>query len=157
MYFESLSPDDTEHLGYFLGSISKKGYLICLVGDLGVGKTEFVKGFAKGLGVEEYVTSPTFIIVNEYKGRLPLYHFDVYRINNTDEMYEIGYEEYFYGDGVCIIEWGDMIESLLPQERITVTISKDITQGVDYRNIDIIPSGDKYNSIIPEMLEKCDF
>lgn len=157
MLFGSASPEDTEDIGAFLGSVVKKGTVICLIGDLGVGKTEFTKGLAKGLEVSDYVTSPTFIIVNEYKGRLPLYHFDVYRINNVDEMFEIGYEEYVYGDGVTVIEWADSIEEIIPDENITVTISKDMEMGVDYRNIKIEAKGEKYDGILREMIEKCEF
>ena len=157
MLFGSASPEDTEDLGAFLGSVVKKGTVICLIGDLGVGKTEFTKGLAKGLEVSDYVTSPTFIIVNEYKGRLPLYHFDVYRINNIDEMFEIGYEEYVYGDGVSVIEWADSIKEIIPDENITVTISKDMEMGVDYRNIKIEAKGEKYDDILREMIEKCEF
>jgi tRNA threonylcarbamoyladenosine biosynthesis protein TsaE len=157
MLFGSASPEDTEDLGEFLGSVVKKGTVICLIGDLGVGKTEFTKGLAKGLEVSDYVTSPTFIIVNEYEGRLPLYHFDVYRINNIDEMFEIGYEEYVYGDGVSVIEWADSIKEIIPDENITVTISKDMEMGVDYRNIKIEAKGEKYDDILREMIEKCEF
>jgi tRNA threonylcarbamoyladenosine biosynthesis protein TsaE len=157
MIFESSSPLDTENLGRCLGRIAREGFLICLTGELGVGKTEFVKGLAQGLEVEDYITSPTFIIVNEYSGRLPLYHFDVYRINNAEEMYDIGYEEYFYGRGVSVIEWADLIEEIIPSENIRVKISKDLEQGVDYRNIEIEASGEKYEGLIREMIEKCEF
>lgn len=157
MLYTSSSPEDTGKIGQCLGNVAKKGYIICLVGDLGVGKTEFVKGLAKGLEVEDYITSPTFTIVNEYKGRLPLYHFDVYRIDHVDEMYEIGYEEYFYGEGVTVIEWADLISEIIPEENITVTITKDLEMGEDYRNIKIETSGEMYNSLVREMIEKCEF
>lgn len=157
MIFESSSPEDTELLGQCLGSIGKKGYIISLTGDLGVGKTEFVKGFAKGLGVSDYVTSPTFTIVNEYQGRLPLYHFDVYRINDIDEMYEIGYEEYFFGDGVTVIEWAELIKDIIPEENIWVHISKDLEMGMDYRSINIETHGEIYEGLLREMIEKCEF
>jgi ATPase, YjeE family len=135
----------------------KKGYIICLLGDLGVGKTEFTKGFARGVGVKDYVTSPTFTIVNEYEGRIPVYHFDVYRINDVDEMYEIGYEEYFYGQGVSIIEWADLIKEIIPEENIRVTISKDLEEGMDFRNINIETNGELYKDVFREMIEKCEF
>lgn len=157
MLFESSSPEDTEILGECLGRIAKKGYVVSLTGELGVGKTEFVKGFAKGAGVDDYVTSPTFTIVNEYQGRLPVYHFDVYRINDVDEMYEIGYEEYFFGDGISIVEWADIIADIMPDECIKVHISKDLDMGVDYRNITIETWGELYNGLLREMIENCEF
>ncbi len=113
----------------------KSGDVLCMRGDLGVGKTAFTQGIAKGLGIDEPITSPTFTIVNEYYGRLPLYHFDVYRISDPDEMYEVGYEEYVYGDGVCVIEWPQLIEDILPKKRYEVTILKDMSMGDDYRKI----------------------
>ncbi|CDF57507.1 tRNA (adenosine(37)-N6)-threonylcarbamoyltransferase complex ATPase subunit type 1 TsaE [Thermobrachium celere] len=118
------SERETFELGYKIGSILKKGDVISLNGDLGAGKTHLTKGIAAGLGVEDYITSPTFTIVNEYMGRLPLYHFDVYRIDDIYEMYEIGFEEYLYGDGVCVVEWGDMVEELLPKDKIYIYIKK---------------------------------
>ena len=157
MLFTSCSPDDTEKLGCCLGNIIKAGSVICLTGDLGVGKTEFVKGFAKGVGVGDYVTSPTFTIINEYSGRMPVYHFDVYRINSVDEMYETGYEEYFFGEGVSIIEWADLIAEIIPEENITVHISKDLSEGLNFRSIDMKTSGEKYDSLVRDMIEKCDF
>lgn len=157
MLFTSCSPEDTEELGFYLGNIIKVGSIICLTGDLGVGKTEFVKGFAKGVGVDDYVTSPTFTIINEYNGRMPVYHFDVYRINSVEEMYETGYEEYFFGEGVSIIEWADLIQEIIPEENITVHISKDLSEGLNFRSISIKTSGEIYDSLIRDMLEKCDF
>ncbi|GFR36199.1 tRNA (adenosine(37)-N6)-threonylcarbamoyltransferase complex ATPase subunit type 1 TsaE [Thermobrachium celere] len=118
------SERETFELGYKIGNILKKGDVISLNGDLGAGKTHLTKGIAAGLGVEDYITSPTFTIVNEYMGRLPLYHFDVYRIDDIYEMYEIGFEEYLYGDGVCVVEWGDMVEELLPKNKIYIYIKK---------------------------------
>jgi len=157
MLFESSSPEDTEKLGECIGNVAKKGYIICLTGELGVGKTEFVKGFAKGAGVEDYVTSPTFTIINEYQGKIPVYHFDVYRINSVDEMNEIGCDEYFFGEGVSIIEWADLIEDIIPEECIKVNISKDIEMGVDFRNISIETMGKMYDHVLWEMIEKCEF
>ncbi|KPU43623.1 tRNA threonylcarbamoyladenosine biosynthesis protein TsaE [Oxobacter pfennigii] len=157
MLFESYSPNDTEKVGEYLGSIANKGYVICLTGDLGAGKTKFVKGLAKGLNIDDYITSPTFTIVNEYNGRLPLYHFDVYRINDTDEMHEIGFDEYIYGQGVSVIEWANIIEEILPKENIWVDISKDMEVGEDYRKIQIKVNGEKYQGLIWEMIEKCEF
>lgn len=108
-----------------------------MYGDLGAGKTAFVQGLAKGLGIQEPITSPTFTIVNEYSGRLMLYHFDVYRIADSDEMFEIGYDEYIDGDGVCVIEWPQLISDILPKQRYEITISKDYNESEDYRKIKI--------------------
>jgi tRNA threonylcarbamoyladenosine biosynthesis protein TsaE len=102
-----------------------------------VGKTVFTKGFALGLGIDEHITSPTFTIVNEYKGKFPFYHFDVYRIGDPDEMYDIGYEEYFFGDGVCLVEWAELIEELIPETAIHITIEKNLEKGIDYRKITV--------------------
>lgn len=137
MIFESNSAEDTFAFGQKLGREAVPGEIICLDGDLGVGKTVFTQGFAAGLGIDDYVNSPTFNIVKEYEGgRLPLYHFDVYRIGDPSEMEEIGYEDYFYGQGVSIIEWPGQIEELLPKETRWVRIRKDLTKGFDYRRIE---------------------
>ncbi len=138
MIYESLSEKDTFDLGKKLGENAKPGQIVCIDGDLGVGKTVFTKGFAEGLGVKDDVVSPTFTIIQEYTdGRLPMYHFDVYRIGHPDEMYDIGYEEYFYGDGVCLIEWSKRIEELLPEVSIHINIEKDLEKGFDYRKITV--------------------
>ena len=143
MEYTSNSPQETFTLGKRLGEQAKPGEVYCLDGDLGVGKTIFTQGFAAGLGIDEPVNSPTFTIVQEYhEGRLPLYHFDVYRIADVSEMDEIGYEEYFFSDGVCLIEWGTLIEELLPDSTITITIEKDLQKGFDYRKI-TISNGEK--------------
>ena len=135
---ESNKEQDTYDLGYELGQHAKPGQVFTLVGDLGVGKTIFSQGFAKGLGVDDIVNSPTFTIVKEYdNGRLPLYHFDVYRIGDVDEMEEIGYNEMVYGDGVCLIEWANLIEEILPDHYQKITIEKDLEKGTDYRKITI--------------------
>ena len=116
---------DTEKLGENIGQKVQPGTVIALIGDLGTGKTTLTKSIARGLGVTETVTSPTFNIIREYKsGKLPLYHFDVYRIGDPDEMFELGYEEYFYGDGVCVVEWADIIEELLPEDAVVITIDR---------------------------------
>ena len=136
MIIDSYSTQDTYQFGFRLGSDAKKGDIYCLSGDLGVGKTVFTQGFAKGLGIEEAVNSPTFTIIQEYEGgKLPFYHFDVYRIADIEEMEEIGYEDYFYGNGVCLIEWAELIEELLPKERTVISISKKLEKGFDYREI----------------------
>ncbi|MBR4015553.1 MAG: tRNA (adenosine(37)-N6)-threonylcarbamoyltransferase complex ATPase subunit type 1 TsaE [Anaerotignum sp.] len=132
---ESFAPNETEAFGEKLGQAAQPGQIYCLSGDLGVGKTVFTKGFAKGLGVTEVVTSPTFTILNEYPGRLPLYHFDVYRISDEEEMDDTGYEDYFYGQGVCLVEWAELIENLIPQNAIWITVEKDYTKSEDYRRI----------------------
>lgn len=111
------SEEETTKFGFELGSSLQKGDIVALIGDLGTGKTALTKAIAWGMGITETITSPTFTIVQEYmSGRLPLYHFDVYRISDPEEMYELGYEEYFFGEGVCVIEWADLIEELLPEE-----------------------------------------
>ena len=135
---ESRSEGETLALGRKLGEQARPGQIYTLDGDLGVGKTVFTKGLAEGLGIREPVSSPTFTIVQEYpEGRLPLYHFDVYRIGDPEEMDEIGYEDYFFGQGVCLIEWAEKIRELLPEGVIRVTIEKDLEQGFDYRKITI--------------------
>lgn len=138
MIYETMSPKETFELGKKIGLGAKAGEIICLDGDLGVGKTVFTQGFAKGLGIDEAVNSPTFTIIQEYdEGRLPLYHFDVYRIGDPEEMYEIGYEDYFYGQGVCLIEWAKLIEELIPDEAKIVLIEKNLENGLDYRKITV--------------------
>lgn len=133
---DSFSWEDTFKLGEELGKAVNKGTVLCLNGDLGVGKTVFTQGFAKGLGIDEPINSPTFTIVQEYHtGRLPLYHFDVYRIGDVSEMDDIGYEDYFFGDGVCLIEWASLIDEIIPQDAVSVTIEKELEKGFDYRRI----------------------
>jgi len=133
--YETNSPDETYEIGKQMAQKAEAGTVFCLDGDLGVGKTVFTQGFAAGLGIEEPVNSPTFTIVQVYtQGRLPFYHFDVYRI---DEMYEIGCEEYFYGEGVCFIEWAQLIQEMIPENAVTITIEKDLEKGFDYRKITI--------------------
>lgn len=139
MIKESFTTKDTFLLGKHLGEQAKPHDVICLMGDLGVGKTVFTQGFAQGLEIEEPISSPTFTIVQIYEdGRIPFYHFDVYRIGDIEEMDEIGYEDYVYGEGVCLIEWANLIEDILPDHYKTITIEKDITKGFDYRKITIV-------------------
>ena len=138
MVIETFSPEETEELGIHFGKEAKPGTVCTLIGDLGVGKTVFTQGFAAGLGIQEPVNSPTFTIVQEYDdGRLPLYHFDVYRLGDVDEMDEIGYEDYFYGEGICLIEWSERIREILPEHPIQITIEKDLEKGFDYRKISV--------------------
>lgn len=133
---ETFSPEETRALGRRIGQQAKPGDLYTLNGDLGVGKTVFTQGIAQGLGITEPVNSPTFTIVQVYEeGRMPFYHFDVYRIADLSEMDEIGYEDYFYGDGLCMIEWANLIGELLPEKRCDITIEKDLEKGFDYRRI----------------------
>ena len=138
MITETRSSKETYELGYNMGKNARAGDVYCLDGDLGVGKTVFTQGFAKGLGINEPINSPTFTIVQEYHdGRLPLYHFDVYRIGDITEMDEIGYEEYFYSEGVCLIEWGNLISEIMPENATYIKISKDLSKGFDYRKIEV--------------------
>ena len=138
MIIDSYKEEDTFSFGEELGKKAVPGEIYALCGDLGVGKTVFTKGLAKGLGITESVCSPTFTIVQIYEdGRLPLYHFDVYRIGDIEEMDEIGYEDYFYGEGLCMIEWANLVEEILPDKRYDVTIEKDLEKGFDYRKITI--------------------
>ena len=138
MKIETFSAEETYALGKKLGSEAKPGDVLTLIGDLGVGKTVFTQGFADGLGITEPISSPTFTIVQVYEeGRLPFYHFDVYRIGDIEEMEEIGYDDYFFGNGVCMIEWAELIEELIPENSIHVTIEKDLEKGFDYRRITI--------------------
>ena len=138
MVKETFSERETWELGEEMGRAALKGQVYSLTGDLGVGKTVFTKGLAAGLGITEPVVSPTFTIVQIYEeGRLPFYHFDVYRISDISEMDEIGYEDYIYGDGVSLIEWADLTPEILPEQYMEVRIEKDLEQGFDYRRISI--------------------
>ena len=137
MKYISNSYEETQKIAADFAKTLKEGDVLCMYGDLGVGKTAFVQGLAKGLVIDEPITSPTFTIVNEYSGTLPLYHFDVYRIADSDEMYEIGYEEYVYGDGVSVIEWPQLIDDILPEKRYDIEIAKDYDKGENYRTIEI--------------------
>lgn len=143
------SVEETSKIGEKLGRLLDKGNIVCLSGDLGAGKTAFTKGIARGMDVQDYVTSPTYTIINEYEGRLPLYHFDVYRLNDVEEMYELGYEEYFFGDGAVVIEWADIVRDIIPVERLWITILN--TKGDDSREIIIEPTGEAYDNIVKGM------
>ena len=138
MIYQSNSEQETFEIGKMLGEKAEMGMIFALEGDLGVGKTAFSKGFAEGLGITEVVNSPTFTIVQIYdEGRLPFYHFDVYRIGDVEEMDEIGYEDYIYGEGVSLIEWANLIEEILPEHYTEIRIEKDLEKGFDYRRITI--------------------
>ena len=138
MSIETNSAEETFALGKALGEKASPGQIYTLDGDLGTGKTVFTQGVAAGLGITEAISSPTFTIIQEYDtGRLPLYHFDVYRIGDIEEMEEIGYDDYFFGEGICLIEWADLIREILPEHVIRITIEKDLEKGFDYRKITI--------------------
>ena len=138
MKIETFSAEETYKIGEQMGREAKAGDVLCLLGDLGVGKTVFTQGFAAGLGITEPVSSPTFTIVQVYdEGRLPFYHFDVYRIGDVEEMDEIGYEDYVYGEGVSLIEWANLIEEILPEHFTEIKIEKNLEKGFDYRRISI--------------------
>ena len=138
MIIETNSPEETFALGEKIGTEAQPGQLDTLIGDLGVGKTVLTQGIAKGLGIEEPICSPTFTIVQVYEeGRMPFYHFDVYRIGDIEEMDEIGYEDYFYGQGLTMVEWANLIEEILPDSYKQITIEKDPEKGFDYRKITI--------------------
>lgn len=138
MLKESFKTEDTYLIGKELGEKTKPGQVFALLGDLGVGKTVFTQGFAKGIGIDEPISSPTFTILQEYEtGRIPFYHFDVYRIGDIEEMEEIGFDDYIYGNGVCLIEWANLIEELLPQQICVIKIEKELNKGFDYRKITI--------------------
>ena len=138
MVIETWSPKETYALGEKIGREALPGQVYTLNGDLGVGKTVFTQGVAAGLGIQEPVNSPTFTIVQEYEeGRMPFYHFDVYRIGDVEEMEEIGYQDYFYGEGLCMIEWAQLIEEIIPENARHITIEKDLDKGFDYRRITI--------------------
>ena len=143
MIIETNTPKETFDFGKSLGESAKAGTVYTLIGDLGVGKTVLTQGLAKGLEIEEPISSPTFTIVQVYEeGRLPLYHFDVYRIGDVEEMEEIGYEDYFYGEGVSLIEWANLIEEILPEQYTEIKIEKDLEKGFDYRKITVTSIGE---------------
>ncbi len=136
--FETYSAEETFALGKKIGERAEPGQVYSLIGDLGVGKTVFTQGVAAGLGIQEPVNSPTFTILQIYEaGRIPFYHFDVYRIGDVEEMEEIGYEDCFYGEGVCLIEWANLIEEILPENYIRIEIAKDLSSGFNYRTVRI--------------------
>lgn len=137
--------EELDSLGVQLGKLCSANDIICLIGDLGTGKTHLTKGIAKGLEIEDHITSPTFTIVNEYDGRLKLYHFDVYRVNDPDEIAAIGFDEYIFGDGISIIEWANYIEELIPEESLTINIEKLPHMGETYRKITITYTDSRYD------------
>lgn len=148
---ETSSPEETGILGEKLGSILRAGDMVCLYGGLGAGKTCFAQGIARGLGIEGTVTSPTFTLINEYYGRLPFYHMDVYRLDSVMEMDDLGYEEYFYSGGVILIEWAEKINELLPEERLDITINR-CPEEEGCRQITISLRGERYRLLIEELM-----
>ena len=154
MIIETYSEKDTFQLGEKLSGAARPGQVFSLIGDLGTGKTVFTKGMAAGLGITEPVSSPTFTIVQIYEeGRLPFYHFDVYRIGDIEEMDEIGYEDYFDGDGICLVEWANLIEELMPADTVEIRIEKDLEKGFDYRKITIENSSREMEHFIRTEME----
>ena len=143
--------EETQKFGEKLGSILKEGDILCLNGDLGAGKTTLTKSIGSGLGVDEYITSPTFALINEYRGRIPVYHIDVYRLENVEEIDDLGFDEYIYGSGVTIIEWAERIKSFLPEDRIIL----DIRRGHDEnaRRISLSGDGERYRTVLRRMKE----
>ena len=148
MIFSVNSVEQTTQIGVAIGKLLNPGDIICLTGDLGTGKTHITKGIAEGLGIDEYITSPTFTIVNEYdSGRLKLNHFDVYRVSDPDEIYAIGFDDYIFSEAVSIIEWANYIEDILPKDFLHIYIEKDLDNGENFRNIKITPYGERYDYI----------
>lgn len=149
---KTTSPEETKLLGEKLAGLLEPGDIICLNGDLGAGKTAFSQGVAKGLGIEGPITSPTFTLINEYAGRLPLYHFDVYRLGGPEEMDDLGYEEYFYGQGVCLIEWAQLVEEVLPKERLELVLTRE-GDCEETRTIYFSPQGQRYRQLVEELMK----
>lgn len=148
MKFEFNSVEETTKLGIQLGKLLNPGDIVCLTGDLGTGKTHITKGIARGLDIDDNITSPTFTIVNEYdSGRLKLNHFDVYRVSDPDEIYAIGFDDYIFSDAVSIIEWANYIEEILPKDLLHIYIETNLSKGESYRKITLTPYGERYNYI----------
>ncbi len=151
LVLKSKSERETYEIGYQIGTLLDRGDIVCLTGDLGAGKTVLAKGIARGLGVKEDVTSPTFTLIHEYMGRIPLYHFDVYRIGSIEEMEDLGYEEYFYGSGACIVEWASRIRELIPEDHLWIEIR---TKGEHEREIRLGGTADRFLQAMKEWKRK---
>lgn len=149
MIIELKNIEQTELFGQNLGGLLQKGDVICLNGDLGAGKTTLSKAIGMGLKVEDYITSPTFAIMNQYNGSLPMYHFDVYRLDGWHQLEDIGAEDYFYGDGVCLIEWAETIEEYLPKDRLEITITFGMSEGA--RVLELKAFGDRFKRLMEEL------
>lgn len=149
MIIELKNIEKTELFGRKLGSLLQRGDVICLNGDLGAGKTTLSKAIGMGLEVEDYITSPTFAIMNQYKGKLPMYHFDVYRLDGWHQLEDIGAEDYFYGDGVCLIEWAETIEEYLPKERLEISMSFGVVEGA--RILELKAFGERFERLMEEL------
>ncbi|MHB8157295.1 MAG: tRNA (adenosine(37)-N6)-threonylcarbamoyltransferase complex ATPase subunit type 1 TsaE [Desulfocucumaceae bacterium] len=145
---ESKSPDETFNFGEILGKLAESGDIYCLSGDLGAGKTVLARGVAAGLGVRGRVASPTFTLINEHQGRVPYYHMDVYRLSGPEDLVDLGYEEYFYGLGVTLVEWAEIIAEALPEERLDISITYT---GEDCRQVEVVPHGERYLRLVEEL------
>ncbi len=143
--------EETSEFGIWLGEFLKSGDILCLNGDLGAGKTTLTKSIGLGLGVNDYITSPTFTLINEYSGRISLYHFDVYRLENAHELDDLGFDDYFYGNGVSVIEWAEKIENTLPKDRMVINIRRG--NNDDERLLEIVGFGDRYDELLEELKE----
>ena len=141
----SKSPEETKKLGEDIGKLVRAGDLLAFYGELGAGKTCFIQGISQQLEVKDYVTSPSFTIINEYRGKIPIYHFDLFRLNNAEEILELGYKEYFYGEGLTVIEWAEKIEEYLPKEHLKIDIKFEDHYK---RTITFIPQGDRFEKIL---------
>jgi len=144
----SKSPEETKKLGEDIGKLVRAGDLLAFYGELGAGKTCFIQGISQQLEVKDYVTSPSFTIINEYRGKIPIYHFDLFRLNNAEEILELGYKEYFYGEGLTVIEWAEKIEEYLPKEHLKIDIKFEDHYK---RTITFIPQGDRFEKILKEL------
>ena len=142
------SPEETKNIGEEVGKLANRGDLLAFYGELGTGKTCFIQGVSRALKVKDYVTSPSFTIINEYQGKIPLFHFDLFRLNNADEILELSYKEYFYGEGLTVIEWAEKIEQFLPKEHLKIAIK---FKDRDQRLISFIPQGDRFNNFLEEL------
>jgi tRNA threonylcarbamoyladenosine biosynthesis protein TsaE len=142
------SPKETKKLGKEISKLVKPGDLFAFYGELGTGKTCFIQGISEGLEVENYITSPSFTIINEYQGKIPIYHFDFYRLDSTAEIFDLGYEDYFYGEGLTVVEWSEKIEQYLPKEHLKISIK---LKNYNERTISFIPQGDRFNKLLEEL------